>query len=83
MSPNRVRFIDFRRIKPKGVKAADKTVFMATGSGCMKINVPNGKGTTAVVLQDVLYCLDLGYTLHWPSAMQPVSQLYSRTSPVA
>ena len=45
MSPNRDRFIDFRRIEPKGVKAANKTVFMATGSGHMKINVPNGKGT--------------------------------------
>ena len=63
MSPDKDRFIDFRRIEPKGVKAADKTVFMATGLGRMKINVPNGKDTTAVMLQDVLYCLDLGYML--------------------
>ena len=63
MSPRRDRFIDFRRIEPKGVKAADKTVFMATGLGHMKINMPNGKDTTAVTLQDVLYCPDLGYTL--------------------
>ena len=63
MSPNRDRFFDFRKIKPKGVKAVNKTVFMVTGIGCMKINMPNGKDTTAVVLQDILYCLDLGYTL--------------------
>ena len=63
MSPSRDRFINFRRIKPIGVKAADKTVFMATGLGHMKINMPNGKDTTAVTLQDVLYCPDLGYTL--------------------
>ena len=61
MSPRRDRFVDFRRIKPKGVKAANKTVSMATGLGHMKINVPNGKDTTVVMLQDVLYCLDLGY----------------------
>ena len=60
-SPRRDRFVDFKRIEPKGVKAADKTVFMATGR--MKINMPNGKDTTAVMLQDVLYCPDLGYTL--------------------
>ena len=46
MSPRRDSFIDFRRIEPKGVKAANKTVFMATGIGRMKINVPNGKDTT-------------------------------------
>ena len=33
MSPRRNRFVDFKRIEPKGVKAADKTVFMETGLG--------------------------------------------------
>ena len=46
MSPRRDRFVDFKRIEPKGVKAANKTVFMATGIGHMKINVPSGKDTT-------------------------------------
>ena len=63
MSPRRDKFVDFGRIKPKGVKAANKIVFMATGLGNMKINVPNGKDTIAVMLQYVLYCQDLGYTL--------------------
>ena len=63
MSPRRDRFVNFRRIEPKGMKAADKTVFMATGLGHININVPNGKDTTAVMLQDVLYCPDLDYTL--------------------
>ena len=45
------------------MKATDKTVFMVTGIGCMKINVPNGKDTAAATLQDVLYCPDLGYML--------------------
>ena len=36
---------------------------MVTGIGHVKINVPNGKDTTAFTLQDMLYCPDLGYTL--------------------
>ena len=63
MSPRKDRFVNFKRIEPKEVKAADKKVFMATGLGHMKINMPHGKDTTAVTLHDVLYCLDLGYTL--------------------
>ena len=39
MPPNRDKFIDFRKIEPKGVKAANKTVFMVTGLGHMQINV--------------------------------------------
>ena len=50
-------------IEPKGVKVADKTIFMVTRVGCMKINIPNGKDSTTVLLKDVLYCPDLGYTL--------------------
>jgi hypothetical protein len=63
MSPNRSGFVDFKSIEPKSVKAADKTIFMATGVGRMKITIPNGKTTTTVTLKDVLYCQDLGYTL--------------------
>ena len=46
----------------KGVKVADKMIFMATGIGCMKIDIPNGRDSTTVTLKDVLYCPDLGYT---------------------
>ena len=63
MSPNRGRFTGFRSIDPKAVKAADRTIFMATGVGRMKVDIPNGNKSTAVTLQDVLYCPDLGYTL--------------------
>ena len=63
MSLNRDKFVNFRKIEPKGVKVADKTIFLATGVGCMKIQVPNGKDTIAVMLQDIFYCPDLGYTL--------------------
>ena len=63
MSPNREQFLEFRTISPKGVKAANKTIFMATGIGHMKIDIPNGRDSTTVMLKDVLYCPDLGYTL--------------------
>ena len=63
MSPSRDKFVNFRKIEPKGVKAANKAIFLATGVGFMKINVPNGKDSTTVVLEDVLNCLDLGYML--------------------
>ena len=61
MSPNREQFSEFRAIEPKGVKVADKTIFMATGVGCMKIDIPNGRDSTTVMLKDMLYCPDLGY----------------------
>ena len=62
MSPNRGRFIEFQSIEPKAVKAADRTIFMATGVGRMKIDVPNGKSNTSIMLKDVLYFPE-GYTL--------------------
>ena len=62
MSPNKKMFSEFRTIAPKGVKAVDKTIFMVTGVGCMKIDMPNGRDTTTVTLNHMLYCPDLGYT---------------------
>ena len=61
--PNQGRFTDFRSIEPEVIKVADKTIFLATGVGCMKIDTPNGKDNTSVMLKDVLYCLELGCTL--------------------
>ena len=63
MSPNSERFSEFRTIAAKGVKAVDKTIFMVTGIGWMKINMPNGRDSTTLMLKDMLYCPDLGYTL--------------------
>ena len=36
---------------------------MVTGVGCMKIDIPNRKDSTTVMLKDMLYCPDLGYML--------------------
>ena len=63
MSPNWGRFTDFRSSEPKAVKVADKTIFLVTGVGHMKIDIPNGKDNISITLKDVLYCPELGYTL--------------------
>ena len=60
---NREWFSEFRTIALKGVKVVDKMIFMVTGIGCMKIDIPNGRESVAVTLKDVLCCPDLGYTL--------------------
>ena len=48
MSPNQGRFIELQSIEPKAVKAADRTIFIATGVGHMKIDVPNSKSNTSI-----------------------------------
>ena len=58
MSWNREWFSEFRTIALKGVKAADKTIFMATSIGCMKIDMPNGRDSATVTLNNMLYCPD-------------------------
>ena len=45
------------------MKVTNKTIFMATGVGHVKIDIPNRRDSTTVMLKDVLYCPDLGYTL--------------------
>ena len=60
MSLNREMFSEFRTITPNGVKSADKTIFMVTGIGHMKIDMPHGRASTVVMLMGVLYCPDLG-----------------------
>jgi Pol polyprotein, beta-barrel domain len=63
MSPNRHRFVTFKEITPHAINTADKTIFKATGIGNMRIAIPNGKTTTHITLKDVLYFLDLAFTL--------------------
>ena len=63
MSPDRQKFTNFMEIEPKPVKAADKAIFMATGIGSLIISIPNGSTSTNLTLKDVLYCLDLAFTL--------------------
>ena len=55
MSPYRHKFINFRKIVPKTIVAADQGTFEATGLGDMCIQMPNGQSTTNILIKDVLY----------------------------
>ena len=63
MSPTCNQFTTFTAITPKPIKAADQTLFIATAMGELWVSIPNGKSTMAITLKDVLYCLDLAFTL--------------------
>jgi hypothetical protein len=63
MSPYRDHFENYVAIAPKSITAADKRHFQAIGKGDLRIKIPNGHGTTTVLLKDVLHCPDMGLTL--------------------
>lgn len=64
MSPYRELFINFTPINPpKSIRAADKTTFEAIGKGDMRIEVPNGRGNSHILLKDVLYTPNIAFTL--------------------
>jgi len=63
MLPYCHKFIDYIDIEQKSITAADSGTFQAISHGDMDILVPNGKTTTHILLQDVLYALKMGLTL--------------------
>jgi hypothetical protein len=63
MSPARDKFISYRPIEPRAIRAADKCVFYAIGAGDLQINVPNGTTTSNVLLKDALYAPEIGVTI--------------------
>jgi hypothetical protein len=63
MSPFRDRFVSYRTIPPRAITAADKRVFYAIGVGDLRVEVPNGKSSTSVLLRDALHAPDMGLTV--------------------
>jgi hypothetical protein len=63
MSPSRKRFITYQRIEPIPIKAANKGVFYAIGTGDLWVEVPDGKSSTSITLKDVLYAPNLSNTV--------------------
>ena len=63
MSPTRRCFVSLTQISPSQIKAADQTLFTATAMGKLQVSIPNEKGSQSITLGDILYCLDLAYTL--------------------
>jgi hypothetical protein len=63
MLPFHNRFASYHQIVPRTIAAADKRMFYAVGMGDLKIEVPNGKSPTCILLKDVLYTPDMGLTV--------------------
>jgi hypothetical protein len=63
MSPSHERFITYQRIEPIPIKAANKGVFYAIGTGDLRVEVPNGESSTSITLKDVLYTPNLSNTV--------------------
>ena len=58
------RFLNFTKIEPVPITAADKQMFQATGKGNMYVNVPNrNRQNSQILLKDVLYAPPMGVTL--------------------
>ena len=51
MTPFRHRLTNFTSIQSKPITAADKRIFLATGKGDMRIELPNGSGTTKILVK--------------------------------
>ena len=63
MSGHRHRFVDFTKIEPKPITAADARSFSAIGKGSLYLELPNGNDTSKVLLREVLYAPCMGVTL--------------------
>ena len=58
------KFVDFVKIEPVPIRAADKQVFTATGKGKLLIHLPNSdKGMSRIQLTEALYAPSMGVTL--------------------
>jgi len=63
MSGHCHHFVDFTKIKPRPIMAADSCSFSAIGKGSLYLELPNGRNTSKVLLREVLYAPCMGVTL--------------------
>jgi len=63
MMPYHSCLTNYSTITPKAISAANKHSFNAIGCGSLKIDIPNGKSTTSIVLKEVLHAPDIAATL--------------------
>ena len=63
MTPHRALLTNFTAIPPNPISAANKHLFNAIGLGDLKLEVPNGKSVTNIILKEVLYTPDITMTL--------------------
>jgi hypothetical protein len=63
MSPSHECFITYQCIKPIPIKAANKGMFYAIGTGDLRVEVPDGESSTSITLKDILYAPNLSNTV--------------------
>ena len=56
-------FINFVKIEPRPITAADSRKFNVIGKGSLYLELPNGKKTSKILLKEVLYAPCMGVTL--------------------
>jgi hypothetical protein len=63
MSPFQEKFTTYREIPPHVIIAANKWIFHTVGIGDLRIEVPHGKFSTPIILQEVLHTPDMAMTI--------------------
>jgi len=63
MSPFCEWFLNYKAIKPHAILAANKQAFYAVGTGDLRIEVPDGKSSTPILLKDILHAPEMGLTI--------------------
>jgi hypothetical protein len=63
LSPYRDQFTTYQEMPPKSFTTANKQNFQAVGAGDMVIEVPAGLDVSKLMLNEVLYSPEIGYTL--------------------
>ncbi|KAH8998063.1 hypothetical protein EDB92DRAFT_1783191, partial [Lactarius akahatsu] len=69
ISPYRELFTNYTPIDPIPITAANKTNFQAVGRGNVEISLLNGGSTICLILQNVLHCPGIAFTLISMSVM--------------
>ena len=54
---------NYSTIAPKAISTVKKHSFSAIGCRSLKLDIPNGKSTTSIILKEVLHALDIAATL--------------------
>jgi hypothetical protein len=57
------QFTNYHIRLPCLITAVDKRIFYTVGMGDLRIEVPNGKSFTPIILKDVLHALDMSVTI--------------------
>jgi hypothetical protein len=63
ISPSHNHFMTYQSIPPIPIRGANRSRFYAVGTGNLRIEVPDGKSSTPIILQDVLHVPNVTLTV--------------------